>query len=101
MTAHITAKPESLPSGEQSERCLRAVERITDEVSKLAYQCLDEGHILQAGMLGTTVGVMRQVTATLDSVAAKLNDRLRKDELHGVREDAEQQTDPLKQMQLL
>jgi hypothetical protein len=41
------------------------------------------------------------VTATLDSVAAKLNDRLRKDELHGVREDAEQQTGTVQQMQLL
>jgi hypothetical protein len=101
MTAHITAKPEPRSPEDQSERCLRAVERLTQEVGVLARQCLDEGHVLQAGMLGASVGVLRQVTATLDSVAAKLNDRLRKDELHGVREDAEQQTGTVQQMQLL
>ena len=94
-------KPEVKPAGEDIERALRASVNLTELLTKLAHRLVNEDEPLQAGIVASSVNHVRQVSAYLDSLGAKHNDRLRKDGLHGVREDTERQTDSFKQVQLL
>lgn len=93
--------PEVRSAAEQSERTLRALTNLEPLLGKLAHQLMDEGDPLQAGIVAATTQQVRSAAALIDLVAAKYNDRLRKDGLHGVREDAEHQTGKVEQMQLL
>lgn len=102
----LTARPghvkrEVQTSAELSERCLVAVRHLIDLEVKLANQLADEDHHFYCGIIAVCVNITQTVAARTDDVAAKLNNRLRKDGLHGVREDPGQQTAEVEQMRLL